>query len=290
MLASVIYAEVRSAVFGSRTWINVQDLPAEAATETGITRASRPWRWMGAFQRRLILRADVVSSIAPPMVSKIEAYGSLSGAVRLFPNFLKQSIVASVAEHGDERVPLDLGSRPPRLLYAGNIGRKQHLLEYCRQLAASDLSFEFRIFGDGAEADRVKEWLCDLADPRFTTGPFLDEREFIMELLRTDLFVVTETADAGASFVPSKLIPAIAALTPVLAICGCDSALREEVTSHGLGVVGEWDSAMAVTAKAIAMVSDPFEWRTFRDRLRDRQVAYSRDTALDLAEAIASGR
>jgi len=60
---------------------------------------------------------------------------------------------------------------PFRLLYAGNIGRKQNLLAYCVTLASSNLDFEFRVFGAGAEAETLRRSLDEINDPRFEVVP-----------------------------------------------------------------------------------------------------------------------
>jgi len=283
MLASVVYTTLRTSLFGERLWINVQDLPAEAATGTGLARPGLVWTALGWFQRRLFLRSVTVSAIAPTMVDKVQAYGFPPGEVQLFPNFLKKSIIETVDELGDHRSAPELGIRPFRLLYAGNIGRKQNLLEYCNALASSNLDFEFRVFGAGAEAETLKRRLAGINDPRFVTGPFLSEREFISELLSTDLFVVTETPDADASFVPSKLIPAFATRTPILAICDEMGALGQEVLGNDVGFVSDWSDPQHATLSAMNALSDPVRWVALRSALRERQGAYSRSDALDHA-------
>lgn len=132
-------------------------------------------------------------------------------------------------------------ARPTRLLYSGNIGGKQDLVRFCTELARSPAEFEFHIRGRGAEAADVQAWIERQGDRRFHFGDLTDEKDLARALLAADLFVVTEKAGAGGSFIPSKLLPAYGAGTPVWGVSDPDSPLGREMSVAGPGPVHTWE-------------------------------------------------
>ena len=58
----------------------------------------------------------------------------------------------------------------------------------------------------------------------------------------SDLFVITEKAGSGASFFPSKAIPAMASGTPILAVSGPDSPLGVEMRRECPGPWLDWSA------------------------------------------------
>jgi colanic acid biosynthesis glycosyl transferase WcaI len=238
MLSEVLFASVRRFLLREPLWLNVQDIPADAAAASGISRSGWFNRAAGWLQRVVFNRADVWSTISPVMVDRLAPLRRRNQPLHLFPNWLNGSLADCVAA-----LPTKQGrppGRPMRLLYAGNIGKKQGLLEFCQRLAATGARFWFQIHGNGGEAEGVRQWVSGSGDARFVFGEFLDEAGFTRALYDTDFFVITEKSGSGASFIPSKLIPGIATGTPVLAICDRSGPLGREVLEAGLGALLGW--------------------------------------------------
>jgi colanic acid biosynthesis glycosyl transferase WcaI len=283
LFGAVAYAAVRKLLRAEPLWINVQDIPVDAAAGTGIGRAG-PFLWLAArIQARFFAWADSCSSISPSMVERLAAARPRARAVHLRPNWLCGSLASCV-----DALPSKVGRAPAgrlKLLYAGNIGRKQGLLDFCKRVARSDVEFEFRIHGEGAESAELRAWIESLQDARFRTGGFLEEPAFVQALHETDLFVITEKAGAGASFLPSKLIPCIATGTPVLCICDREGPLGHEVTAHGLGLLAQWQDDDWL-AGALALGQDPQRFRRLQENCVQRARAFRREQALDDAELL----
>jgi colanic acid biosynthesis glycosyl transferase WcaI len=258
MLGAVLFAGLRKLLHREPLWLNVQDIPADAAAASGISR-SRLFDWLGTTAQRVLFnRADVWSSISPVMVERLQSLRRRGQPVHLCPNWLNGSMAEQVAA-----VPSKLGrppGRPVRLLYAGNIGKKQGLVEVLKLLAASRLDFRFQIHGNGGEAPAVAAWVKEAGDPRFIFGEFLDEAGFVRALHETDWFVISEKPGVGASFIPSKLIPCIATGTPVLAVCDKAGPLGREATEQGLGLVLEWSE----TSRLAVLVEEGLHPERFR--------------------------
>lgn len=284
-VASVLDSTVGA---GAPTWINVQDLSGRAAAayaghlSAGLTRV----------EEAVLGRSSLITTIAPQMSDELAHLGRPDRPVVTFPNWLhstaETSIVratdrlSGVAEDADR-----LGRRRPiRILYAGNIGKKQGVDRIVTMLASTDASFEFEICGAGAGAPDV-DAVLPTADRRFRRRPFLSEDEFIDRLLWADVFCVPELPTAAASFLPSKLLPATAAGTPILALAGANSPLRDEVEAHGIGALADWDDPGSVVRVATDLRQ---QWHDehgpLRSALRDRATAQSSASAIDRAEAL----
>jgi colanic acid biosynthesis glycosyl transferase WcaI len=282
VMGAVAYTAARRLVYRETTWLNVQDIPADAAASSGIA-SGRLGQRIGQRAQSLVFNsADVWSTIAPKMVERLEVLRRRDQPIHLVPNFLNGSMAAAIAEH-----PSKLGrpvGTPPRLLYAGTIGKKQDLLACCRRLASLELDFRFRIHGSGGEAAHVRDWIATSGDPRFEFGSFLDEPAYVAALYETDVFVITEREGVGASFMPSKLIPCIATGTPVLGVCDGDGPLGREIADFGLGAVVQWPEIDQLE-RCLREICDDAE--TFRDHQRaalERSTSYARDTVISFVE------
>ncbi len=282
LMGAVAYGAVRKMLYREPTWLNIQDIPADAAAASGISR-SRFAKALGNFSQTFLFnRADVWSSIAPKMIDRVAAIRRRGQPIHFVPNFLNGSMADAIAEH-----PTKLGrpaERPIKLLYAGNIGKKQDLLAFCQRLAATELPFQFRIHGNGGEAHRVQSWIESQRDPRFQFGEFLDERGFVQALFETDLFVITETPGVGASFIPSKLIPGIATGTPVVCLCDPDGPLGREVNEHRLGIAMPWSQFDELPDRLAEFSNDAASFAEFQRCALDRAHAYSRSPIVDKVE------
>jgi len=282
VMGAVAYSAVRKLFYREPTWLNIQDIPADAAAASGISR-NRFTKGLGQFAQTLLFNsADVWSTIAPKMVERISSLRRRNQPVHFVPNFLNRSMEQAVAEH-----PSKLGrpvSRPLKLLYAGNIGKKQGLLEFCRRLKGSDLPFSFKIHGDGGEAHAVRDWVASQNDPRFQFEAFLDERGFVAALVDADFFVITEKPGVGASFIPSKLIPCIATGTPVVCVCDVEGPLGQEVSRHELGITVEWSQFDQLLPRIAEAAASPERFATLQRHALQRAQTYGRAPIIESVE------
>ncbi len=284
LLGSVAFAAVRKLFYREPLWVNVQDIPAEAAVASGIIH-SKLFHCLGAgLQRLLFSRGEVWSSISPEMVSELKAIGAAKQTVHFCPNWLTGSLSEQVGLLSCKigRCP----HNPVNLLYCGTIGKKQGLLEFCRRLATSNLDFRFRIQGAGSEAAAVREWVHARGDARFAFDGLLPEAEFVKAIHATDWFVISENSGVGSSFLPSKLIPCISTATPVLAIADESGPLGQEVADNEVGIVIPWPQLEQLPARLISFYKNPVEFETLQRNCARRAEMYRRDTAIDRIEKL----
>lgn len=284
---STMFSPVLSAVAFARTrrvpvMVNVQDMSSSAAVASGLVggRAGRLLSWV---ERRAFAAADVLTGISPEMVGALEAMTGATGRVGYVPNWLNGSLAEAVAALPGKR------GRPPsqplKLLYAGNIGNKQGLLEFCKVAQASDASFHLTVHGSGPGADAVRAWGDGVGDPRFSFGPFLTEVDFTRALHDCDLFLITERTGSGTSYMPSKLIPAIATGTPILAVSDEGSSLGTEVRRFAIGPHLPWD-AIDSLPDVLRRAADAATIAAWSDHASARAADYGRTAVIDRVEQL----
>jgi colanic acid biosynthesis glycosyl transferase WcaI len=287
--AVVAFSTMFSPVVSALAWgrlhrvpvmVNVQDMSSSAAVASGLVGggAGRLLSWV---ERRAFAAADVLTGISPEMVGALEEMTGADGQVGYVPNWLNGSIAEAIDSlpSKQDRPPSD----PLNFLYAGNIGNKQGLLEFCQAAHASDASFHLTIHGSGPGADAVQRWGEEAADPRFTFGPFLSEHDFTRALHDSDLFLITERTGSGTSYMPSKLIPAIATGTPILAVCDEGSSLGNEVRRFGIGPHLPW-GAIDTLADLLRRAADGATLEGWRDKASHRAASYARTGVIDNIE------
>jgi colanic acid biosynthesis glycosyl transferase WcaI len=283
LLGTVAYGAMRRLLHREPTWLNVQDIPADAAAATGISK-NRFFNSLAQYvQKFLFNRANVWSTIAPKMIDRLRTLTRHGQPIHFVPNFLNGSMAGAVASHPSKvgRAP----QRPVKLLYAGNIGKKQDLVSFCQRLADSDFDFSFKIHGSGGESARVRDWVTARGDLRFQFGDFLDEAGFVGALNETDFFIITETPEVGASFIPSKLIPCIATGTPVACLCDPDGPLGAEVREFGLGITEDWAHFDQLLARLKSLLTDVPAFSKLQQNCIDRSQEYARGPVIDRVES-----
>ena len=282
MPGAVLYSSIRKLFYREPLWLNVQDIPADAAAASGMSRSKLFNRFGLAVQSWLFNRGDVWSTIAPAMVVRLNSIRKRDQPVHYCPNFLNGTMADAIEEHAG-KPPRSQGG-PLRLLYAGNIGKKQGLRAFCKSLNKTDLAFHFRIHGNGADAEVVKDWVEQSGGDRFEFGDFLGEEEFVAALMESDFFVITEKAGVGASFVPSKLIPCIATGTPLLCVCDQEGPLGCEVSEFQLGISVPWPQIESLSSRIESVLAKEKSLAEMQANALRRSKFYSRKNVIDKFE------
>ena len=279
LIGAVAYGAVLRRFRGIPFWLNVQDLAAEAAAAGGISSGGAA-RTAQQVQDALFNQADVWSTISPAMLERLADRRTHGQPILYVPNWLHRSLSDAIARH-----PKKSGhtpGMPVRLLYSGNIGTKQALLEFCQVLHASEVPFAFRIQGDGSEAPRLQDWIQRCGDERFRLHPLTDEDGLAAAIHECDYYVITEREGVGGSFIPSKLIPALAAETPVLAVCDADSPFGREMEEHRPGPRFDWDRLSELPA--LMAHSEAARYVEWTKNAAERAPFYDRDRVITLYE------
>lgn len=284
LLGSVAFAAFRKLWYREPLWVNIQDIPTDAAVASGINRSRIFHRMASTVQKFLLGRGEVWSSISPDMVERLNAIKPAKTTIQTFPNWLTGSLRDQVQE-----LPSKIGTpphRPLKLLYCGTIGKKQGLLDFCERIRSLKMEFQFQIRGAGSEAEAIKKWVEVGQDTRFEFGELLPESEFVRAIHAADWFVVPEKSGAGCSFLPSKIIPSISAGTPILAISDRSGPLGREVIQNGVGMVVEWSHLNQLPSALAEFALEPARFETLQKNCMEHAKLYNRDHAIDRLELL----
>ncbi len=290
LIGSVGYAALVSAFTGIPVWLNVQDLSAQAASAGGIAGKIFGTSILERIQNGLFRRCHYWSSISEPMVSTLQSIKGAPKTVHLIPNWLHASLSVEIdtlkarrfeqAPLGEPKTNVDTILRPLQLLYSGNVGGKQDLLEFCKKLHESKSAFVLRIQAAGARLSELKKWHTSVSDPRFELLDLSDEAGLARALENADFYVITEKSGAGNSFIPSKLIPCISSGTPIFAICDVDGPLGQEITHHDLGYCMGWNAPDKLEHFLSQVVQDEERVLLWKTNTLKRAAFYNRASGI----------
>jgi len=275
LFGGVLFALLRKLIWREPILLNIQDIPSDAAAAAELTRSASLHRIFKWIESRVFERAEAICTISDAMVVRLKSELPPSSEVHLCPNWLVGPIATRIRDKADDKEKPN--GHPLRLLYCGNIGGKQGLLDFCQWIRSTDIPFHFEIRGQGAEFPDLARWDERSGDSRFTVGELLSVDRFVDAIRTADFFVITEKAAAGFAFIPSKLIPSISLGTPILAVCGEQSALGAEVMSHRLGLRYSWNELDKLELILSDIKTNSSGIPEMRDNCQKRSVNYARD-------------
>ncbi len=200
---------------GAKVWVHIQDFEFDAAVESGLAGEQKGLKakvFQGLFwlERKLLNKADIVSTISYGMLSKLKTKTSTQSY--FFPNWVDENFIdpANAKQH-----PL-MKSNKFKILYSGNIGAKQdwdffiQVVKYFQE----DENIEFVVVGAGAK----KEWLVEQTKAyKHIVHHMPVEYATLPDLLCcADLHVLFQKNDVIDTVMPSKLLGMMASQKPSL--------------------------------------------------------------------------
>jgi colanic acid biosynthesis glycosyl transferase WcaI len=192
----------------------------------------------------------------------------------LLPNWIHKSL--------QKEIEVQTVSLPPRreqtLFYSGNVGVKQGLPDFIKNFITAKAGWRLQINGGGVQMDALQRSIKGRND--IELGGVLSEPDYVHELLTAKACLVTQTSSVGANFLPSKLLPAMAAGTPVLAVCEKNSPLGREVIEGGIGEVVAPGNVSRLTAVLRQWAEDPSALVSLGTKARQWSARYERGTVL----------
>lgn len=225
-------------------------------------------------ERWSFLSASTLLTICEPMLRKLKAKVRDQRRCVLLPNWIHASIEQEIARQMHSQVLREAS----RLLYSGNLGVKQGLPDFIRSFRAAELDWHLHIHGGGAEAVALEKAVQG-ADCIVLAG-VLDEPDYVAALREATACLITQKPGIGSDFIPSKLLPALATGTPVLAVCEAESPLGREVSEGGFGVVLEPGDTAALKRVLERWSAEPSELQAMSLRALERARLYRRESVL----------
>ncbi|WP_206951343.1 glycosyltransferase WbuB [Trinickia acidisoli] len=267
----------------ARAWLHVQDFEVDAAFGLGLLVQPHAARVAHAFERAVLHRFDVVSSISPKMVERLLMLGVEPSRVLCLPNWVDVTTIRPLDRASVYRQTLGISDDEKVVLYAGNMGAKQgleHLVSAAALLERrTDIRFVF--CGDGLLREEVARQCAGLANCVLIG---LQPAAQLNELLNVaDVHVLPQRADAADLVMPSKLAGMMASGRAIVAMAREGTQLAD--TLAGRAVVVEPDDGPAL-ARAIEAVADDAQMRARLGESARRYAmqAFSPDAVMERLE------
>ncbi|MCE0523810.1 MAG: glycosyltransferase [Methylacidiphilales bacterium] len=282
MLSQCIAQRFLYAGQGVPRLIIVQDFVVDAALELGILKLPLISTFLNGLQRWALRSAQTLSTISPLMLEKLKGKVGSDRRLVLIPNWIHQSLQNEI----DRQLSRGLPRESNLLVYSGNFGRKQGLpdfLDQFRDASNAGLKWNLEIYGGGAEKSELASAIA--ATPSVKLGDVQDESSYVSTLLRASACLVTQRPGVGANFLPSKVLPALATGTPVLAVCDPDSPLGREIAESGCGEVIRPGDTQALLEVLQRWQDKPEQIAEMSRRARKRAALYERNFVLGKYES-----
>jgi colanic acid biosynthesis glycosyl transferase WcaI len=258
--------------------IIVQDFVVDAALELGILKLPLMAPLLRSLERWSFRSAQTLSTIGEPMLDKLKAKIGDDRRLLYIPNWIHQSLQQTIDRQMGRH-----GRRPNLLFYSGNVGVKQGLPDFIKTFKATGTSWQLQINGGGADIQRLRQEIHGAEN--VVIGGVLEETDYVAALLRASACLITQKPGVGANFLPSKLLPALASGTPVLAVCENNTPLAREVNAGAFGVVILPDDSAALKSVLERWSIDPSELNRMGEAARRYGLNFSRQTILSQYEA-----
>ena len=259
--------------------IVVQDFVVDAALDLRMLHLPLLPRLLHGLERWSLESARTLLTISQTMLEKLR--GKLGGAWRceLVPNWIHRSLEDEIQRQDAQPAQRE----PLTLFYSGNLGVKQGLPGFIQSFKRVGTDWKLRIHGGGAELETLQREIFEAR--AITFGGVLDEVDYVRALRTATVCLITQKGGVGANFLPSKLLPALATGTPVLAVCEASSPLGLEVREGGFGEVIPPDDHEALRQTLRRWQEDPAVLRGMAEKSRARGLLYRRETILPRYEA-----
>lgn len=258
--------------------IIVQDFVVDAALELGILKLPLASPFLRRLERWAFRSAQTLSTISHPMLDKLRGIVGSDRQLLYIPNWIHRSLEREIEKQ------LGQHARAPKcLFYSGNVGVKQGLPDFIETFKQADPNWKLQINGGGAEIERLRDGTA--GSQKISIGPVLDEAEYVAALLQASVCLITQKPGVGANFLPSKLLPALASGTPVLAVCEENTPLAQEVRSGEFGVIIPPGDTDALTAVLQRWSGNPDELTRMGERAKIYGRNFSRETILSHYES-----
>jgi colanic acid biosynthesis glycosyl transferase WcaI len=254
----------------SRYVFHVQDLQPDAAVGLGMMKAHGvPARTLHFMAAQAYRHAATVSGISRAMIEAFADKGVPAEKRYWFPNWVETPGLRTTGLTG-WRTRYGIPQEAFLASYSGNLGRKQGLevlLDAAGTLACGQRQESppvvILIAGDGVMRPALEARLREHPLPNVRILPLLPEADYREMLAASDVCLITQAKATGRFFLPSKLLPILAAGRPVVALADETSELARAVHEGAFGVVVPSGDAEGLARTLRGLATSPGELAQF---------------------------
>jgi colanic acid biosynthesis glycosyl transferase WcaI len=216
---------------------HVQDMQPDAAVGLGMLKPGLFTRLLYGLESFAYRHAARVSGITKGMLESFKAKGVSEAKLIYFPNAIDLRTEEVAPDRGEFRRQHGFAPDDFLAVYAGNVGVKQGLdvlLEAAPLL--SNPRIRLLICGEGAQREALAARAREMNLPNVSLLPFQSGPGYRALLADADICFITQQANGGNSFFPSKLLGLLAASKPVVTVAAPESELALSLREAGFGV------------------------------------------------------
>ncbi|NBB79014.1 MAG: WcaI family glycosyltransferase [Verrucomicrobia bacterium] len=236
---------------GVPTVFHVQDLQPDAAVGLGMLRPGLLIKLLYRLEALAYGKASRVSGISPGMIDVFRRKGVEDAKTLFFPNPVEFPDPAQIPLEGSFRKAHGIPPDAFLVSYSGNLGVKQGLGQIIEAAAylRHESTVRFVICGDGVMRRTLKEAITERNLTNVTVLPLQPFSVYHSLLVDSNLCLVTQQANSGAAFLPSKLLNILAFQRPILAVADDSSAVATLCREEGCGWLVPPDDTEAFARK-----------------------------------------
>ena len=239
---------------------HVQDLQVDAALDLNMLPSwlRQPLRACETWQ---LERVDLVTACGRGMLPRLTAKGQLRMRARHWPNWADIDLMRPWRGPNPERAALHGTGGACRVLYSGNLGRKQGLdvlLKAARLLAKATRGspeIALTIAGAGAERQALAHAAYDL--PLVAIQDLRPTEHLRPFLAAADIHVIPMRRESADLVLPSKLLNILAVGRPVVVTADSGTELAEMVRDSGGGLVVPPEDPVALATALQFLAANP---------------------------------
>lgn len=229
--------------YKSKLWVHIQDFEFDAALDSGLMKkkSNNIFKSLLWVEKKLLNKADVVSTISHAMLSKLKNKTRVS--TYYLTNWIDVSLFSSVNNNSHPY----LSSEKFKILYSGNIGAKQDwnlFFNFLSKLRGVD-NIEVIVIGEGAEKDRVVKGLKGFSFAKHSN--LVPYSELPLLLLSADLHILFQKTDVIDTVMPSKLLGMMASGKPSIVTGNIKSEVSSVLKQSKGGYYLDGESVQEIT-------------------------------------------
>ena len=274
---------------GAKFVYGVHDLWPEMAEDSGMIRGRRPLAVLGALERFVLRRADVVLPISEGFRQNVVGKGVPPSRVKVIPHWADDAVYHPVPA-ADALIDR-LGIRNCFVVaYAGNIGRLQglaELVEAASLLRHSLPQLRVLLIGNGLERDSLRTLAARLEAHNVLFLDRMPAADVVRHAAVADaLYVGLADTKLARVSVPSKLASYLACGRAVIANVPGETAVLVEESAIGVNTAGSTAAAIADAISRMAALTPEARHAMGLQSLALFRTTFSMDTLLQEHEVI----
>lgn len=249
---------------GGRHVVIVHDIQSGLAQGTGMVANDWVVGLMQWAERFALNHADQILVLSDIMRCQLQEIG-VTAPIEILPIWVDTEFFSPVH--------IEPERDPPIILYSGNMGRKQSLvqvLEMARRLEANGTDANIILRGDGSKKEALRAEAERLGLNNVTFMPLVERAALPQALAEADIHLVPQGKDVADFAVPSKIFAIMATGRPFIAAAERNSLLWQLGESAHSHITVEANNGQALAEAVERLIDDP----ALRHRLGENGRAY----------------